>query len=406
MFKNRIIVEAVLAGKSQSQVAKQYGISQPRVSQLMARWRHGGWPALEKQSRRPHSNPKTTPPAVTARILQLRVQLAEQGCDNGAQSIAHALAGENLHVPANSTIWRILKNAGLITPQPKKRPRISYIRFQADLPNECWQSDFTHYRLTNGTDTEILLWLDDHSRYLLRATAHMRVTGTTVLNEFRNTINEHGEPSSTLTDNGFVFTTRTKNAHNAFETELLNRGIQQKNGRPGHPQTQGKVERLNQTLKQWLKAQQQPTTIKELQQLLNQFRNYYNTQRHHRSLHNHATPHQAYHARNKAQPQNKPTNTCRIREDKVGKNGKVTLRRAGRWHDIGLGTEHAGTKIKMLINNLDVTVINTETGEILRELTINPDTDYQPRGIKPGPKKGTPRQGGMPKGYKFKTKKI
>lgn len=406
MFKNRIIVEAVLAGKSQSQVAKQYGISQPRVSQLMARWRHGGWPALEKQSRRPHSNPKTTPPAVTARILQLRVQLAEQGCDNGAQSIAHALAGENLHVPANSTIWRILKNAGLITPQPKKRPRISYIRFQADLPNECWQSDLTHYRLTNGTDTEILLWLDDHSRYLLRATAHMRVTGTTVLNEFRNTINEHGEPSATLTDNGFVFTTRTKNAHNAFETELLNRGIQQKNGRPGHPQTQGKVERLNQTLKQWLKAQQQPTTIKELQQQLNQFRNYYNTQRHHRSLHNHATPHQAYHARNKAQPQNKPTNTCRIREDKVGKNGKVTLRRAGRWHDIGLGTEHAGTKIKMLINNLDVTVINTETGEILRELTINPDTDYQPRGIKPGPKKGTPRQGGMPKGYKFKTKKI
>lgn len=405
MKMNRIIVEAVLAGKSQSQVAKQYGISQPRVSQLMARWRHGGWPALEHQSRRPHSNPRTTPTAITTRILQLREELAKSGCDNGAQSIAHALATENLHVPANSTIWRILKNAGRITPQPKKRPRISYIRFQADLPNECWQSDFTHYRLTNGSDTEILLWLDDHSRYLLRATAHARVTGKIVLNEFRNAITEHGEPSSTLTDNGFVFTTRTKNAHNAFETELLNRGIQQKNGRPGHPQTQGKVERLNQTLKQWLKAQPQPTTIKALQELLEGFSNYYNTQRHHRSLDNHATPHQAT-ARNKAQPHTSTNNSWRIREDKVGKNGKVTLRRAGRWHDIGLGTEHAGTRIKMLINNLDVTVINTETGEILRELTINPDTDYQPRGIKPGPKKGTPRQGGMPKGYTFKPKKI
>ena len=76
-------------------------------------------------------------------------------------------------------------------------------------------------------------------------------------------------------------------------------------------------------------------------------------------------------------------------KDKVGKNGKVTLRRAGRWHDIGLGTEHAGTKIKMLINDLDVTVINTETGEILRELTINPDTDCQSRGIKPGHKETT-----------------
>ena len=198
MKMNRIIVEAVLAGKSQSQVAKQYGISQPRVSQLMARWRHGGWPALEHQSRKPHSNPRTTPTAITTRILQLREELAKSGCDNGAQSIAHALATENLHVPANSTIWRILKNAGRITPQPKKRPRISYIRFQADLPNECWQSDFTHYRLTNGSDTEILLWLDDHSRYLLRATAHIRVTGKTVLHEFRNAIAEHGEPSEPL----------------------------------------------------------------------------------------------------------------------------------------------------------------------------------------------------------------
>jgi len=109
MKMNRIIVEAVLAGKSQSQVAKQYGISQPRVSQLMARWRHGGWPALEHQSRRPHTNPKTTPTAITTRILQLREEPSKSGCDNGAQSIAHALATENLHVPANSTIWRIPK---------------------------------------------------------------------------------------------------------------------------------------------------------------------------------------------------------------------------------------------------------------------------------------------------------
>ena len=67
--------------------------------------------------------------------------------------------------------------AGLVTPEPKKRPRSSYIRFEADQPNECWQSDFTHYRLANGTDTEILSWLDDHSRYALRITAHHRVTG-------------------------------------------------------------------------------------------------------------------------------------------------------------------------------------------------------------------------------------
>ena len=406
MSKNRVIVEAVLAGRSHAAVAEQYGISKVWVGKLMARWRAGGLEAVDKRSTRPKSNPNAIDANMTAVIITLRHELANNGHDAGARSLWDYLTLQGHTPPSITTIWRILTREGLITPEPRKRPRRTYLRFEADLPNECWQSDFTHYRLTNGSDTEILLWLDDHSRYLLRATAHARVTGKTVLHEFRNAITEHGEPSSTLTDNGFVFTTRTKNAHNAFETELLNRGIQQKNGRPGHPQTQGKVERLNQTLKQWLKAQQQPTTINELQQLLEGFSNYYNTQRHHRSLNNHATPHQAYTARNKAQPHTSTNNSWRIREDKVGKNGKVTLRRAGRWHDIGLGTEHAGTRIKMLINNLDVTVINTETGEILRELTINPDTDYQPRGIKPGPKKGTPRQGGMPKGYTFKPKKI
>ena len=78
-----------------------------------------------------------------------------------------------------STIRRRLIDAGLVTPEPNKRPRSSYIRFEADLPNETWQSDFTHYRLANNADTEILVWLDDHSRYALSVTAHHRVTGDT-----------------------------------------------------------------------------------------------------------------------------------------------------------------------------------------------------------------------------------
>ena len=80
-------------------------------------------------------------------------------------------------------------------------------------PNECWQSDFTHYRLTRpdgtpGADTEILTWLDDCSRYALHVTAHPRVTGPIVLATFRETVAAYGIPASTLTDNGMVFTTR------------------------------------------------------------------------------------------------------------------------------------------------------------------------------------------------------
>ena len=67
---------------------------------------------------------------------------------------------------------RRLLAAGLIEPEPNKRPRASYIRFEADLPNECWQTDFTHSRLADGTDVEVLTWLDDHARYALSVTAH------------------------------------------------------------------------------------------------------------------------------------------------------------------------------------------------------------------------------------------
>ena len=94
-----------------------------------------------------------------------------------------------------------------MTPEPRKRPKSSYLRFQAELPNECWQSDFTHCRLAGGADAEILTWLDDHSRYALSLTAHQPVTGPIVVAAFRAAAAEHGIPAATLTDNGLVYTT-------------------------------------------------------------------------------------------------------------------------------------------------------------------------------------------------------
>jgi transposase InsO family protein len=111
---------------------------------------------------------------------------------------------------SRATISRHLTAHGLVVPAPRKRPRSSYIRFQAALPNETWQADFTPYRLANaaGTDIEILTWLDDCSRYALHITCWERMTGPIVLNTFRQAVAAHGIPASTLTDNGMVFTTR------------------------------------------------------------------------------------------------------------------------------------------------------------------------------------------------------
>lgn len=152
-----------------------------------------------------------------------------------------------------STIWRHLAKAGLVTPAPKKRPRSSYVRFQADLPNECWQADFTHWRLADDTDTEILTWLDDHSRFVISSTAHRRVSGRIVVDRFMAATKTHGIPASSLTDNGMVFTTRLsggKGGRNGYESALRTLGVHQKNSRPNHPTTCGKVERFQQSLKE------------------------------------------------------------------------------------------------------------------------------------------------------------
>jgi hypothetical protein len=210
----------------------------------------------------------------------------------------------------------------------------------------------------------------------------------------------HGTPQSTLTDNGLVFTTRHRGGPNSFEAELSDLGIKQKNGSPNHPQTQGKVERLNQTLKRWLAARPRARDLPELQTQLDAFADYYNHRRPHRSLAG-ATPAQAYTARAKATPAHNQPGHFRIREDKVHTTGNVTLRRGGRLHHIGLGTHLAGTRVRLLIHDLHILVVDHDTGEILRELTLDPDRDYQPRGLPPGPKKGTPRQGGMNKGYRY-----
>ena len=170
--------------------------------------------------------------------------------------------------------------------------------------------------------------------------------------------------------------------------------MKQKNGKPNHPQTQGKIERFWQTLKKWLAAQPaQPATLTGLQTLLDTFTSYYNNQRPHRCLPHRSTPATAYAARPKAAPGTGTQATHdRVRADRVDADGKLTLRHAGRLYHIGIGRTHARTRVLMLVQNLHIRVIDAATGELLRELTLNPDRNYQPTGRPPGPPPGRPRK--------------
>jgi transposase InsO family protein len=388
-----VITAVVVEGRGIREVARDYGVSPGWVSKLVARYRDEGDGAFEPRSRRPSSSPRAIDPEVIAKIVELRRQLVAAGDDAGPETIHWHLEHHFAVRVSRATIARTLVRSGLVTPQPHKRPRSSYVRFQAELPNETWQSDFTHYRLSDTNDVEILTWLDDHARFALSVTAHLRVTGPIVLDEFRKAIAAHGVPASTLTDNGMVYTTRFsggRGGRNGLESELRRLGIRQKNTRPNHPTTTGKVERFQQTMKRWLAAQvPQPSSLVELQLLLDAFVTHYNGERPHRSLAERCTPGEAYVARPKAAPGTRDDAHDRVRHDVIDKAGRITLRIDGRMHHIGLGTHRAGTRVLVLVHDLDVRVVDAATGELVRRLRVDQEKDYQGTGERPGPKRPT-----------------
>jgi transposase InsO family protein len=357
--------------------AAEYGISRRHLHRLLARYQEGGIDALEPRSRRPKTTPIATPETVRQRVIELRGQLTADGLDAGPVTIGWHLEREGLPALSTSTIRRILHAAGLITPQPRKRPRSSYMRFEMAQPNEMWQSDFIHRRLADETDVEVLNWLDDHSRYLLSCTAHEPVTGDDVVTVFLGLIEEYGLPASTLTDNGSVYTSRFTGGRNAFEYVLPLLGVRQNNGAPGHPQTQGKTERFHQTLQRWLAARPAARTIAELQRQLEEFREHYNERRPHRAL-NRRTPGEAYRATPKAAPASNghAPGHYRLRYDRLDTKGKMSLRRAGRMHHLHAGVQHARKRVLAFADDDHVTVAELTTGEVLSRHLIEPNKTY------------------------------
>lgn len=392
---NKVIVETIIAtNMSHTDAAQLFNVSTRWIRELMSRYKKGGLQALEPQSKRPHTNPRQVPPPTVERILQLREDLEKRGLDNGAQTIQYRLEKENTTpLPAVSTIHRILTKHGYVKPQPHKRPRSSWIRFEADQPNETWQLDYSHWPLRTGRSTPILTIIDDHSRFVLACTAFDYETGTNVIETFIAAGNEYGFPQSTLTDNGSVFTTklyRKTDTRNGFEQLLLQMGIQQKNGTPYHPQTQGKVERFHSTLKLHLKSLPPAHNIGELNHQLNAYIHEYNTNRPHRSL-NRRTPHQAYNFLPKAQPLDIPIGTDnRLRRDKVGNEGKVTLRYKGKLKKLYIGRKHGGKEVILICLDHNITAVDPHNGEIWGKYELDPDKNYHPNlleNINPKPRK-------------------
>ena len=142
MSRARLVITAVVYEKRrQAEVARAYGVSEGWVSKLVSRYRAEGEAAFVPRSRRPKTSPSALAAGTVELILRLRKQLAELGLDAGPDTIAWHLAHHHGITVSRATVSRQLVKAGLVAAEPKKRPKSSYIRFAAELPNECWQAD-------------------------------------------------------------------------------------------------------------------------------------------------------------------------------------------------------------------------------------------------------------------------
>jgi transposase InsO family protein len=379
----RYVVDAVVVeGRSCREVARAHGVSKSWVAKLVARYRTGGYEAIAPRSKAARTVANKSSAELEDAVVRVRKELCDQGFDAGAHTIHYHLSLTDPAPPSPSTIWRILKRRGFVAPQPHKRPKSSYVSFEASLPNEMWQADVTFFELKDGSKVEILNFLDDFSRVCVTSKAAGVTTAPDVVASLYEAGVAWGLPSSLLTDNGAIFTAAYRHGYSAMESELFHLGIDYKHSRPYHPQTCGKVERFHQTLKKFLKKQPRAATIAELQAQVDRFVSYYNEVRPHRAK-GRKTPKSAFESRAKARPIKREggfTRELRIRHDRIDTHGHVTIRYKSKLHHIGMGRALAGTRILLLVAGRNIRII-TADGELLRNFQLDPSHNYQPQSL-------------------------
>lgn len=375
-------VTAFVAGEpvNVAQVCREARTTRKTFYKWAARYRSEGLTGLEERSRRPLSSPLKTPVAVEELIVALRAELGGGGLDDGALSVQSRLYSSpdiaNDLVPSVATIYRILVRRGLVEPQPRKRPKGSWRRFEAPAPNEWWQIDAMDWVIATGL-VKIFNIIDDHSRVAIRCRAVAEATTSEAWTTFCQGGQQWGMPAGVLSDNGLCFSGKLRGFEVLFEANLRDAGVRPITGRPFHPQTTGKVERFQQTLKKWLRRQRLARSLAELQDQLDDFCWIYNHERPHQGI-SRATPISRWHASVASGPANSglehpiPPRPV-VREVLVCNAGKVCLDR----YNIGIGVRHRGANATVITDNGYASVYIND--QLVRHLKIDPTRRYQPQ---------------------------
>jgi transposase InsO family protein len=372
MSVRRAIVDVDVSTLNVSEFCRQHGISTWLFYDLRRRFAVDGEPALEPRSRAPKRVANKTDETTQDLIVLLRKELAGDGLDDGPATIRFHLEQRVGQSPSEATIWRVLRNRGFITPEPRKAPKHAYRRFAAERANECWQIDATKWWLVDGAMVEVINVIDDCTRLLVASVAVSTCTTANSWDTLCHGAQRWGWPERVLSDNGTPF--RGRDGQGGFLPALAALGIRDTHSRPYHPQTCGKVERFHQTLKKHLDPQTSPETLDELQAQLDRFTELYNHRRPHRAI-GRKFPADIWAVTPRSGPANAPLGTpTTTSTTTVGADGRISIATRTR---VGLGIAYAGNTAITVITGANAHVFID--GRLVRQLTINPNTRDQPQ---------------------------
>lgn len=325
-------------------------------------------------------HPQSIPAEVEELAVRIRKELTDAGWDHGPVTVRHRLTQLGIAAPATSTLARVFTRRGMVVPQPQKRPRSSYRRFQFASVHECWQLDAFQTRLADGSTCVVYQVLDDRSRALLASHVTGTETAEGAIAVVDKAIAAHQVPVLLLTDNGAAFNQTRRGLSSQLVSHVALLGVRAITGRPGHPQTQGKDERVHQTTQHWLQARDRPADHAALLALLEECDRYYNGHRPHQSLAM-STPAQVLAQAPRAvpplppEPADPPARPVRSGTRRVATNGKISIRHAA----IQLGYEHAGSTVTVILSGDNVTIFDRR-GHHIRSLNLEPGRSYYSNG--------------------------
>ena len=274
----KFVVRAVSGKESMTALCRLFGISRTTGYRWRKRFADAkSLAAVAEHSRRPKRSPARTAARQEEQVMALR---REYGW--GAKKLAVLLGEQGAPLPV-ITVHRILKRNGLVRMRDTHAPALQ--RFEHSAPNQLWQMDGKGEYRGGEASCFPLSILDDHSRYLVGLFGLRAFTAEQVYPCLVRTFERYGLPEAMLMDRGSIWW-GSKNGYGLtwLSVRLIEQGIELRYGRPHHPQTQGKVERLHRTLDEAMRYRGKPRQLAEWDAALEKFRRVYNEQRPHEAL--------------------------------------------------------------------------------------------------------------------------